>query len=1113
MVSTQATDAGQRQLALDPLRSFCVTAPAGSGKTELLIQRLLTLLARVEQPEEVLAITFTRKAAAEMRARIVDALERALDDRPPTDAHRALTWKLARGALENDREQGWDLLTGPARLNIKTIDSYCAGLTRQMPVLSSFGSSVAPVDDARPYYLEATRAMLELLESSHPVAADLADIMLHFHNNWPRLENLLVSMLARRDQWLAYIGVDLHGDSAEQALQRTVRTLVQDHLQSLGSSLASFRGEILDSLDYSHGNLGLEAVAEFPGTQQADLENWRAVANLLLTGTGSWRKQVDKRQGFPAGTGAAEKAQASARKEQLKAVIAELQPRDGLLEQLQLVRHLPDINDDPQRWQTLLTLCRVLPVLAAQLSVVFQQHGVVDHAQVSMAAREALGDDDAPTLLAQKLDYKLRHILLDEFQDTSVNQFELVRRLTRGWAQDNRANPGNPNTLFIVGDGMQSIYGFREADVGLFIKAKHEGFNDIDLQPLDLAANFRSDAPLVEWVNNAFGTAFPPVDNLQRGEIAFSPSVPQRPATIRSPVEMLAFSDEDEELARAAEAEHLATLIATGVADATCTSIAVLVRTRNHLTPIIQALKARNITWQAQDIDSLASSSVVVDLQTLCQALHNLADDAAWLALLRAPWCGMDLADLLVLAGGRGDASLWARMQDAEMASRLSADGANRLHALNSILGRALARRERLSLRAWIEQAWLDLGGPATVRREEQLADAREFLDLLEEMDVRGEPYAPSTMTERVSRLYSQDSSADSKVQLMTLHKSKGLEFDWVIIPALGRTTAADKRELLAWHEYHGLAGETGFLLAMDDQQGRDELSLYNYLSEANKRKRQLEATRLLYVGCTRARKQLFLSATLTAAADAWKPPAARSLLHSIWPVFEVGCELLQPELPAPAQALPEAGIRRLRSVSTLPAAPATETDADDSNIPQQPRNKLQRHAGTVIHLTLQRLSAYSEGELAQFEPGQYDSWWQKQLRALGLDSDQLEQAHSLVRQSLARVLADQRGRWLLSREREDAHSEYALSCLRPDGRLAEYIIDRSYVDNDVRWVVDYKSSVPEADEPLEKFLQRERERYGPQLRRYRDAYSGLETRPVKTALYFTSLAHWLECE
>ena len=129
-------DAPQRARALDVLRSFCVTAPAGSGKTELLIQRYLALLVRVERPEQVLAITFTRKAAAEMRERVLQALCEAEAGTPCDSDHQRVTRGLAEDALVHAERGSWHIMRDISRLNIKTIDSYCAGVTRQMPVLS-----------------------------------------------------------------------------------------------------------------------------------------------------------------------------------------------------------------------------------------------------------------------------------------------------------------------------------------------------------------------------------------------------------------------------------------------------------------------------------------------------------------------------------------------------------------------------------------------------------------------------------------------------------------------------------------------------------------------------------------------------------------------------------------------------------------------------------------------------------------------------------------------------------------------------------------------------------------------------------------------------------------
>ena len=203
-------DAQARREAVDPLVSCCVSAPAGSGKTELLIQRYLALLARVDEPERVIAITFTRKAAAEMRARLLGALGAARANPVPATAHERLTRDLALAALANDRERGWGLVASPSRLRIQTIDSLCGELTRQMPVLSGCGGDLAVSDDASHLYREAVESFLRG-EDSKP-GSRLRRLLLHLDNNWQEAATLLQALLARRDQWQRLLGVQALGN-------------------------------------------------------------------------------------------------------------------------------------------------------------------------------------------------------------------------------------------------------------------------------------------------------------------------------------------------------------------------------------------------------------------------------------------------------------------------------------------------------------------------------------------------------------------------------------------------------------------------------------------------------------------------------------------------------------------------------------------------------------------------------------------------------------------------------------------------------------------------------------------------------------------------------------
>jgi ATP-dependent helicase/nuclease subunit A len=209
-LASRLVDTPARQRALDTARSFIVQAPAGSGKTELLTRRFLALLSTVDEPEEVLAITFTRAATAEMRSRIQDALTAAGEagDDVDEELHR-----LASSALRHASQRGWNLLEQPQRLNIQTIDSLALSIAHQSPLLSRLGGRLSPLDDATALYTVAARRTIEQLGGSDPeLAAALSGILEVRDTSLADCEGLIAGMLAQRDQWLPFIplgsGVD-----------------------------------------------------------------------------------------------------------------------------------------------------------------------------------------------------------------------------------------------------------------------------------------------------------------------------------------------------------------------------------------------------------------------------------------------------------------------------------------------------------------------------------------------------------------------------------------------------------------------------------------------------------------------------------------------------------------------------------------------------------------------------------------------------------------------------------------------------------------------------------------------------------------------------------------
>ncbi len=159
------------------------------------------------------------------------------------------------------------------------------------------------------------------------------------------------------------------------------------------------------------------------------------------------------------------------------------------------VKDLPSPIYDPNQWLILQSLFALLPLLVAHLKVIFNDSGCMDFIEVSLNALQALGGDEAPTDLACFFDYRMQHLLIDEFQDTSLLQYQFFSKLVSQWQN------GDGKSLFVVGDPMQSIYRFRSAEVGLFLKAKKEGIGPVKLIPLQLKCNFRSTTTLLDWIN------------------------------------------------------------------------------------------------------------------------------------------------------------------------------------------------------------------------------------------------------------------------------------------------------------------------------------------------------------------------------------------------------------------------------------------------------------------------------------------------------------------------------------------------------------------------------------------------------------------------------------
>jgi len=1102
----RAVDQSARDTAIDPTKSFCVSAPAGSGKTELLTQRLLALLARVERPEQVLAITFTRKAASEMSMRLLEKLEQARMGATVTAEHERHTRQLAKALLAHAEQRQWRL--DQTTLNIRTIDSLCHELTRQMPILSGLGGLVEAVDNAQPLYEEAVREFLSQAGEGD-VGRRIIQLLAHFDNRWSKVSELLVAMLGRRGDWGQLIQKGQDPFAAEATILATMRDLSGHRIANIAHHLSADLDALLDAV-----NQAREHLEEPPLTLTADVESladWQAMVRWLLTSQFEWRKPggVNAKLGFPP---------KSPHKAAFVSVLESISGNEALREALIELVHLPQLHGDSGAWERVVLVASLLPVLQAHLLLVFQRSGAVDHTHIALAAIQALGSDEFPTQLAQRLDYQLEHILVDEFQDTSASQAELLRRLMRGWEEHN-ATGAAPRTVFVVGDAMQSIYGFRYADVSLFLNAMRGQLAGVSLEPLTLTQNFRSRPEVVGWVNDRFSSLFASEDDPGFGRVKHvqADAIPVESDSEDAGVRLAIIQAESDEV----EAHYIAQEIALLRRRYPSQTVAVLVRAKTHASFIGDALTELNIPYTSDAIQSLLHEPVVTDLMSVCRWLANPADMVAALALLTGPWCGIALSSISLLLAEHDERPLELLSALEKPPANINTEDLARLHHLREALSWAETKRDRLSLPVWIEQIWLRLGGAHTARtRDMRCVEA--FLSALRRAEQIGAGLDIGWLERELGGMAMESPGDVDAVRIMTLHKAKGLEFDTVLMPYLHKRTRGLQGDLIRWH-WHHKTQPPGLLIAANDEIKTSD-SLYNYLSFLQKKKDREELKRLLYVGITRAKCQCILSGTLEWEGDNPPPkPPAGSLLEVLLEGAGVNktkvitnADLIPVETPLLSDTMAGAEGRgrlaqaRLRSGEYAPELSTGRQLAEPLHADE---HRTERLIGTITHRVLELLA--SAETLPMPDDPQIAVWIERNAQRLVLRPDRTQIICQRVQWLVAQTLSCDIGQWILS-SHPDSGVEMSLSCIE-ESEVKRYVIDRTFlnVSDGIRWVIDYKTGEPAAGEDLSAFEARQTELYQGQLHQYAhllERYFASSEAPIKTALYFPATQRLVEC-
>ncbi len=1122
----EISDIQERKRALDITTHVHVESPAGAGKTGLIIERILALLAVVDHPSEILAVTFTRKAAAEMKGRVLEILKAADEGRKSGDAYVDSLIEEAKKVLEKYRGLRREMLLAGSDLRMTTIHSFCLQICRRAPLESGLEPWLQLADEGqqeRLRELAAREVITELLErpENDPFRNAIESRLLLHNLDVMALVSEMASLLARRDQ-LGDLLSQLRGnedlsvfvDKSRKNMAEIIRWQLQKLEEIIKNSVIGKQWDDFRDFLAKNGAPCLDKIPETcPSAHWKDLKRWQELADVFLTKSGQIRRRWGpKNGGLPAGF---------AKTSWGETLVGLGDEFETLLNE---VRLYPDSEAFTEEVMAVEDLVLIVSVALRKHREICRDQEVVDYVDLELGALNALGNIEDVTESILFWDSRVKHILIDEFQDTSATEYRIVQRLVNGWED------GDGRTLFVVGDPKQSIYRFRKADVSIFYRAEkgieRSGLNPIKLEPIKLKTNFRSCGRLIEWTNSLFGETVMSAPRIEYEEVRFIEAIPAAPEHNSGQAPELAlFIKKENELAvsaRKREASYLANSVVKRLENLEKgETIGILLFTRTHLPLYLEAFKDAGVPLQVKEGLKLVEIPEVAHLANLTRAVVRPHDQLSWIACMRSPWLTLPISLIKDIIAGEGD-TFFEKLGDFEHSNE-------EIQLFYRAMTRARARLGRDNLGDVVKKVWVELEGPKKVASFSRIGGVNACLRFLDELREYEKGSPEETLEEMeffLESLYDpvDITAGDSPVFLMTVHGAKGLEFDHCFIPWLDylplKPRSAEKPAYLS-----SVIEEVPLMVSRPDKRMRNQKSVYDFLFKIEQRKTLAEAKRLFYVAVTRARKTLFMSGVWSGKSlpkgplgwvlshlgirkltDDFVGGEIRSTWVSLDPIAEARESLRECReeiiVPDPSNFAPEYLPYRVCNPSDEIEESYERENYEESEIPS-----FLKARGTAIHRIIEQitmgLSLPNEVHVEHL------------LRKLEVPKYKCPEMASSILAELKRCFDDPFFRWITdNRNFRWSASEWGAEYLQKNGVIISGVLDRIVFDGNYYWIIDYKTHEPRKHESVSVFEERMKERFAKQLRAYRELAArvkGASKKDIKCGLYLTAVCRWVE--